>query len=64
MADTNVNYVSGGTSLCTLLTVVFVVLKLCNVINWSWFWVLSPTLVPLIIFGSILLLYVIIKSRS
>ena len=25
-----------------MLTVVFVMLKLCNVINWSWWWVISP----------------------
>lgn len=25
-----------------LLTVAFVVLKLCKVIDWSWWWVLSP----------------------
>lgn len=24
------------------LTIAFIVLKLCNVINWSWIWVLSP----------------------
>ena len=32
-------------SLTTLLTVAFVVLKLCGVISWSWFWVLSPTII-------------------
>lgn len=26
----------------TLLTIAFIVLKLTNVINWSWWWVLSP----------------------
>ena len=26
----------------TLLTVLFVALKLCNIITWSWIWVLSP----------------------
>ena len=25
-----------------LLTICFIVLKLCGVITWSWFWVLSP----------------------
>ncbi len=25
-----------------LLAIVFIVLKLCNVIAWSWLWVLSP----------------------
>ena len=29
-------------SLGVLLTVAFVVLKLCNVITWSWWWVISP----------------------
>ena len=33
---------SGGVGLFGLLTVAFVVLKLCGVITWSWFWVLSP----------------------
>lgn len=31
-----------GGFLAALLTVVFVVLKLCNVIEWSWWWVISP----------------------
>lgn len=34
-----------GTSLPTLLTVLFVALKLCDVIDWSWWWVLSPILI-------------------
>ena len=34
-------------SLPTLLTVAFVVLKLCNVIAWSWWWVLSPIWIPI-----------------
>jgi hypothetical protein len=29
----------------TLLTVLFVGLKLTNYIDWSWWWVLSPTIV-------------------
>lgn len=33
---------TGGVSLCTLLTVAFVILKLCKVIDWSWWWVLAP----------------------
>jgi hypothetical protein len=31
-----------GTSLPTLLTVLFIALKLCGIIDWSWWWVLSP----------------------
>ena len=33
---------SGGTSIVGLLGVVFVTLKLCGVIDWSWWWVLAP----------------------
>lgn len=32
----------GGISFGSLLTLVFIVLKLTGVINWSWAWVLSP----------------------
>lgn len=34
-----------------LLTIVFAVLKLCGVIAWSWWWVLSPFWVPLALAG-------------
>lgn len=37
---------SGGIGLCDLLTVAFIVLKLCNVIAWSWVWVLAPLWIP------------------
>lgn len=36
------NSSSGGAEFCGLLTIVFIILKLCNVIAWSWVWVLSP----------------------
>lgn len=34
---------SGGVGISGLLQVAFIVLKLCGVINWSWWWVLAPT---------------------
>ena len=54
---------SGGVGFCGLLTIVFIVLKLCKVINWSWILVLAPAWIPTVI-GIILLLilkYVIYK---
>lgn len=33
---------SSGIGFVGLLTVAFVVLKLCGIISWSWWWVLSP----------------------
>ena len=38
-------YVGIGTT--GLLLVAFVVLRLCNIINWSWVWVLSPLWIPI-----------------
>ncbi len=32
----------GGIGFAGLLTIAFIVLKLCGVIAWSWWWVLSP----------------------
>lgn len=48
------NY-SGGIGVASLLGVAFVVLKLCNVIDWEWAWVLSPFWIPLAIVGAVLL---------
>jgi ABC-type nickel/cobalt efflux system permease component RcnA len=33
---------SGGLGICSVLAIVFIVLKLCKLITWSWWWVLSP----------------------
>jgi ABC-type nickel/cobalt efflux system permease component RcnA len=33
---------AGGIGFSGLLTIAFIVLKLCKVIEWSWWWVLSP----------------------
>lgn len=29
-----------------LLTIIFAVLKLTNIINWSWWWIVSPLWLP------------------
>ena len=54
MATKTTNY---GLNLGEVLLVVFIVLKLTNVIDWSWWWVLSPVWIGLItitvILGSI-----------
>jgi len=48
------NNASGGIGFFGMLTILFIGLKLTGYIDWSWFWVLSPTLIPLIILFSIL----------
>lgn len=37
---------SGGIGFCGLLTILFIGLKLTDVIQWSWLWVLSPLWIP------------------
>ena len=43
------NTSGGGIGFCGLLTIAFIILKLCKVIEWSWLWVLSPTWIPICI---------------
>ena len=38
---------SNSISFCGLLAIVFIVLKLCSVIDWSWWWVLAPLWIPI-----------------
>ena len=38
----NSNSKGGGLGICSVLTIVFVVLKLTKVITWSWWWVTAP----------------------
>ena len=48
-----------------LLLVLFEGLKLSGVISWSWWWVLSPIWMPLLLLGFILVLIcVIYKSKK
>lgn len=49
------NRSSSGYSLAAILTIVFVVLKLAKLIDWSWLWVLSPLWISL----SLVILFVI-----
>lgn len=40
------NTKSGGMGFCSVLTLIFIVLRLCGVIDWSWWWVLAPLWIP------------------
>lgn len=44
-----------------LLGLVFIILKLCGVINWSWLWVLSPIWISIIICIIFLIVWLIIR---
>ena len=43
------NSARSGIGFTGLLTIVFIVLKLCHVIEWSWLWVLAPIWIDLIL---------------
>ena len=47
---------SGGIGFTGLLTVLFIGLKLTNVIAWPWLWVLSPLWIPLLLLMAILII--------
>lgn len=53
---------SNGIGFSGLLTVAFVVLKLCNVITWSWWWVISPIWISLALVFIIALIVTIIEN--
>ena len=46
MSDSNSSASSSGIGGVGVLGIVFVTLKLCGVINWSWWWVTSPFWIP------------------
>ena len=54
------NNTSFGTVL--ILTIVFIVLKLTNVIDWSWIWVFSPIWIELLIVALIFVITLLILS--
>ena len=61
MSEYNVN--NNGNFFVSLLTVAFIVLKLTGVINWSWWWVLSPLWIGLLI-GIPCIIFLIIMERK
>ena len=51
MSNKDVTVTSGGgIGLSGVLFIVFLVLKLCNVITWSWWWVTAPLWIPIALF--------------
>ena len=55
---------TGGSSLITILLVVFVVLKLTGNISWSWSWVLAPFWIPLLAIIITLLIYLMLLIKE
>lgn len=56
MVDRNTSTETSRLTL-TALAAVFVVLKLAGIISWSWWWVLSPLWLPLVLLVAVLVIY-------
>lgn len=52
---------TGGIGFCQALALVFIGLKLAGFIDWSWWLVLSPILIPLAIFIACIIVLGVIK---
>jgi len=61
MSDTSSSS-SGGIGFVGLLTIVFIILKLVDKIDWTWFWVLSPIIFGAIFWGFIVLIVILIAA--
>jgi Flp pilus assembly protein TadB len=59
---------SKGIGFSGLLTIAFIVLKLCGVITWSWIWVLAPLwigfAVLIMAFAGIMLVLGIVRTKN
>jgi len=62
MADNSSS--SGGIGFTGLLTIVFVTLKLTGVIDWSWWWVLSPIWISLLFILLVFLIVAIVMGSN
>lgn len=53
-----------GLGVLSVLQIVFIVLKLCKVIDWSWLWVMSPTWISVILVIVIVIFIRIVERRD
>ena len=53
------NTKTGGVGFCSLLTILFIGLKLTNKIDWSWVWVVSPLWLPLVVIIGITVVFLL-----
>lgn len=63
MANSN-NATGNGLGFGSVLGIVFIVLKLCGVIDWSWWWVLCPFWLPIALIGFIVTIGLIVHIVS
>lgn len=58
--STNIS-TNGGIGFLGALTILFIALKLTNVIDWSWWWVLAPLWIPVaVVLGIIVIVAIVV----
>lgn len=60
----NENNTRGGIGFTGLLTIAFIVLKLCGVINWAWVWVLAPLWISTVLALVLIVAAVMVARRG
>ena len=51
---------NGGIGFLEALTILFIALKLTHVIDWSWWWVLAPIWIPIVVVLGIIAIVAIV----
>lgn len=54
--------VVGGFPFASILALIFITLKLIGMITWSWWWVLSPLWIPILIIAVLAVIAVLVMS--
>ena len=60
MADSS--SATGGIGFAGALTITFIVLKLTDVIAWSWWWVLAPAWITAILIIIVIVVFIVIAA--
>ena len=55
---------SGGTNVLTVLQIIFIVLKLLDLINWSWWAVFIPTFISIGLWVLLLIVLAVLGLKS
>jgi len=56
----NIN-ISTDFTFSLILTIIFVILKQLNIINWAWYWIISPIWITIII---AIITFIILKFKG
>lgn len=54
----------GSVGIAGTLTIVFIILKLCGIITWSWWWVLSPLWISAILWVILVVIVLLAGGRK